>query len=138
MQTLIVNSFVSEWLVHLKSQALRGFSDDQFSMLLERAMNYISEMINGPIYLEPDGNNCIDQKVGEDGGANEDLEMIDTIDGAKTVCNSNFTVIETCRKRKGEKDEEGLRVKLFKYQIHDSPIKNFSPFQNEVSLIRRS
>ncbi|KMT17991.1 hypothetical protein BVRB_2g033370 isoform A [Beta vulgaris subsp. vulgaris] len=127
-----------EWLVHLKSQALRGFNDDQFSMLLERAMNYISEMKSGPTYLDPDGNNCIDQNVGEDGGVNEDLEMIDTIDGAKTVCNSNFTVIETCRKRKGEKDEEGLRVKLFKYQIHDSPIKNFSPFQNEVSLIRRS
>ncbi|XP_021739033.1 uncharacterized protein LOC110705460 [Chenopodium quinoa] len=129
-----------EWLVQLTSQTSKGFFNDEFSMLLEKAMNYISEMKTAVPYLALDGNYnfCIDQKVGENGGADEDFEMIDSTEGSKTGCSTTLTANDECRKRKGEKDEGGIRVKLLKYQMHDSPIKSFSPFQNEVGLIRRS
>lgn len=134
--------FFSEWLVQLTSHTSRGGFNDEFSMLVEKAMNYTSEMKTAHLYLDLDGNYdfCFDQKVGEEdgGGADGDLEMIDSTEGVKDGCNTNFTDIDTCRKRKGEKDEGGIRVKLLKYQMHDSPIKNFSPFQNEIGLIRRS
>lgn len=127
------------WLAQHTSQTSRGFNDE-FSMLLEKVMNYISEMKIALPHLYLDGYNefCVDQKVGKDGGADEDLEMIDSTESTKAGCNTNFTAIDACRKRKGEKDEGGIQVKLLKYQIHESPIKNFSPFQNEVGLIRRS
>ncbi|CAO2818042.1 unnamed protein product [Amaranthus hypochondriacus] len=121
-----------EWLLQVTSQASRCFSDE-FSMLLEKAMNYLSDMKRALPCLEPNDNHVIfDHKECRD----EDHEMIDSTEGAKTSCDSNFA--GTCRKRKGERDEGDLRVKLFKYQIHDSPIKNILPFQNEVGLIRRS
>ncbi|KAL2940200.1 DNA mismatch repair protein Msh2 [Bienertia sinuspersici] len=118
----------NEWLVQLRNQAPNGFGDGEFSMLVDKALNYTSEMKTANV--EIDGNNQI---VGKDDGV-EDLEMIDSASG----CNANSTAVDACGKRKGAEDEGGIRVKLLKYQIQGSPIKNFRPFHNEVGLIRRS
>ncbi|KAK9683865.1 hypothetical protein RND81_10G170300 [Saponaria officinalis] len=114
-----------EWLAQIRSTGSRTF-DDEFSLFLDKVTHYKSEMTPSLPYSEA----C--QKVGSGDGISEDLEMIDSTDAIKSTCKYDFSVSEACRKRKGENDENSVRVKLLKRQTERSPINNFSSFRAEV------
>ncbi|KAL9226877.1 hypothetical protein vseg_002638 [Gypsophila vaccaria] len=127
-----------EWLAQIRSMDSRAY-DNEFSLFLDKVTHYRSEMTRNLPYSEGDEikSFCLDHRVGSGDGIQEDLEMIDSADGIKSTCKSDFSVSEACKKRKGEKDEDSVQTKLLKHHIEGSPISNFSPFQAEVVWTRR-
>jgi len=128
-----------DWLVQLRSQGASGF-DTEFAVLLEKAMHHKSGMRGVLAFSKVDGSSkdaLIDRSTGGEGRGHRDLEMTDSTTDAAGIscCSPDF---DPCRKRKAVKDDDVIRAKLLKCHIHDSPIKNFSPLQNDVGLVRRN
>ncbi|KAH9620047.1 hypothetical protein KSS87_002579 [Heliosperma pusillum] len=121
-----------EWLVQLRGVDSLTFDND-FSLFLDKAMCYNSEMTFNLPFSEANRNKsfCIDEKAGFGDGIHGDLEMSDPF-------KLDFSGSETFRKRKGEKHEDDVQAKLVKYHMEGSPPLNFSPFQAQVGLARRS
>ncbi|XP_074276462.1 uncharacterized protein LOC141600177 [Silene latifolia] len=121
-----------EWLVQLRGVDSLTFDKD-LSLFLDKVVCYNSEMTFNLPFSEANSNKgfCIDQKVRFGDGIHGDHEMVDP-------CKLDFPGSETFRKRKGEKHEDDIQAKLLKYHMEGSPPLNFSQFQAQVGLARRS